>query len=128
MRLACIYACLDCSPSIRKEHLKAALAFWEYCEASVRFIFGDALGDALADELLKALRNQPDGLTRTEIRDLFGRNRKAGEIERALCTLAEYGLAESVQAPTDSGGRPPERWRLVRRGTTKTTETTKVGL
>jgi DNA replicative helicase MCM subunit Mcm2 (Cdc46/Mcm family) len=34
MRLSAIYAPLDCSAIVRAEHLKAALALWEYCEAS----------------------------------------------------------------------------------------------
>ena len=33
VRLSLIYALLDCSPVIRQEHLLAALALWEYCEA-----------------------------------------------------------------------------------------------
>src|SRR5437773_2051459 len=45
MRLALIYALLDCSRAICQEHLRAALALWQYAEASARFIFGDALGD-----------------------------------------------------------------------------------
>jgi len=124
MRLAIIYALLDCSSSIRKEHLLAALALWDYAEASAGFIFGDALGDPLADEILKALRNKREGLTRTEMRDHFGRNRKAEDIERALGVLAEYGLAELIREQEGKEGRPPECWRAVLPGTTKTTETT----
>jgi hypothetical protein len=30
VRLAMLYALLDCSPAIRVEHLDAALAFWHY--------------------------------------------------------------------------------------------------
>ena len=56
MRLACIYALLDCSPLVHREHLLAALALWDYCEASARGIFGDSLGDPVADEILRALR------------------------------------------------------------------------
>lgn len=78
MRLALVYALLDQSREIRDVHLLAALALWEYVEASVRFIFGDSIGDPVADEILRALRNAPQGLTRTDIRDLFGRNRSAG--------------------------------------------------
>lgn len=125
MRLACIYACLDRSAVIRKEHLMAALALWEYSEASARFIFGEALGDPLADEIRKALRNNPEGLTRTEIRDIFKRNRKGEEIEKALCVLAQCGLAEPVRDQASEEGRPAERWRRIQPGTTKTTETTK---
>ena len=34
MRLACIYALLDCSEVVRLEHLGAALEVWDYCAAS----------------------------------------------------------------------------------------------
>jgi len=54
VRLALIYALLDCAREIRAEHLRAALAIWTYCEASARFIWGDSLGDPTADEILRA--------------------------------------------------------------------------
>lgn len=109
MRLACIYALLDQSAIIRREHLDAALAVWDYCEASARFIFGDALGDPMADEILRLLRQAENGLTRTEISNHFGRNRSASQISRALTLLQESGLAECrPDAPV--GGRPAERW------------------
>ncbi len=108
MRLACIYALLDLSVTIRRDHLLAALALWEYAEASARYIFGDALGDPVADELLQALRARSDGMTRTEIRDLFGRHRSAHAIGRALGTLDAANLARRAQEETN--GRPAERW------------------
>jgi hypothetical protein len=78
MRLACIYALLGCSDVVRVEHLQAALAVWTYCEDSVRFVFGDVLGDPVADTILRALRTHPDGMTRTEIiADVFARHIKA---------------------------------------------------
>ena len=55
MRLACLYALLDMSVVVRQPHLEAALAVWSYVEASVRHVFGNALGDACADEILRAL-------------------------------------------------------------------------
>jgi hypothetical protein len=67
MRLALVYALLDSSSLIQAEHLSAGLAVWSYCEASARLIFGDALGDVTADEVLKALRGAANGLTRTEV-------------------------------------------------------------
>jgi Bifunctional DNA primase/polymerase, N-terminal len=125
-RLACLYALLDQSNVVRREHMVAALALWEYCEASCRFIFGDTLGDPDSDEILHALRARQDGMTRTEIRDLFGRNKSAGQIGRSLQGLAEQGLAMSREEKTE--GRPVERWFAIRLGetlgTTKTTETT----
>ena len=51
-----------------------------YCERSAEFLFGDALGDPVADELRAALLRSPSGVTKTEIRDLFGRNRRAGDL------------------------------------------------
>lgn len=108
MRLACVYALLDLSATIRVEHLKAALALWTYCESSARYVFGTSLGDRLADEILSALRAAPAGLTRTGIRDLFARNKSAEQIARALGLLLHAGLVRREQVPT--GGRPSERW------------------
>jgi len=109
MRLACLYALLDCSNVIRLAHLEAALAFWRYAEDSARFIFGDAMGDPLADEVLRLLReSSPDGLTRTDLYNLFGRNRKGSEISASLSLLAEHGLAYNQIEPTE--GRKAERW------------------
>ena len=66
LRLSLIYALLDGTATIRAEHLLAALAVWEYAEASARYIFGDALGNPVADRVLEQLRAAPQGLTRTE--------------------------------------------------------------
>jgi hypothetical protein len=114
MRLACIYALLDCSSIIRKEHLLAALALWDYSEQSARFIFGDALGDPVADKILLALREvSPNGFTQTDIySDIFGRNCSAKRIQAALNTLLQAGLArhEKVAQAEDEKGRPAEVW------------------
>jgi hypothetical protein len=118
VRLSLVYAALDQSEVIRREHLLAALAVWDYCEASARFIFGDSLGNPEADRILKELRRHPEGLTRTSIRNLFSRNRSEAEIEAALVCLAERGLAVYTQEPTE--GRPAELWKAIE-GTTETT-------
>jgi hypothetical protein len=108
MRVACIYALLDRSEVIRRPHLLAALAVWEYVEASAKFIFGDSLGDPVADLTIAALRANRGGLTRTEISNLFGNNSTSQEIDRGLNLLMECGLARCDRTPT--GGRPVERW------------------
>jgi hypothetical protein len=108
MRIALIYTLLDCSPVIRQEHLRAGLAVWDYCENSARFLFGSALGDPTADEILRALRDRTEGMTRQDIRDVFSRHKSSAEIGRALASLAENGLARFQRE--DSGGRPTERW------------------
>jgi hypothetical protein len=114
MRLACLYALLDRSPIIKAEHLTAALGVWQYSEASARFIFGDALGDPTADEILRALRSRAEGMTRTEIRELFQRNKPSAEIQRALSVLLEYGLAAMTSSrESEDQNRPTERWKAV---------------
>jgi hypothetical protein len=111
MRLACIYALLDSSTAIRADHLMAALAVWQYCEDSARFIFGEALGGATADEIIRELRIHPQGMTRSDIREHFNRNRSAAELGRALGVLQEYGLARMVRSREQEGQtRPTERW------------------
>jgi len=117
MRLACLYAVLECSSVIRVEHLKAAAALWEYSEQSARFIFGDALGDPIADEILSVLRRSPEGLTRTDIRDLFGRHRKAADVGRALGVLLKAEVVRREVRPTK--GRSEERWYATATKATK---------
>jgi hypothetical protein len=108
MRLAYIYALLDKSHVMRAEHLLAGVAVWDYCESAARFIFGESLGDPIADEIHRLLKISPGGVTRTEIRDHFGRNREAKSINSALDLLAQHGVALCRQEQT--GGRPVERW------------------
>jgi hypothetical protein len=118
MRLASVYAVLDRSALIAVEHLLAAVAVWDYVEQSVEHVFGDSLGDPVADELLRALRARADGLTRTDIRDLFGRHRPSDQITRALSTLSGACLVYS-EADESTGGRPAERWFATTSGGTQ---------
>jgi hypothetical protein len=112
MRLACLYALLDCSFQVEVRHLKAALALWDFCERSTKYIFGSSTGDPVADKIMDALRHRPEGMTRTEIRDLFLRHQQAERIDRALALLLTAALICREQVST--GGRPSERF-LVRR-------------
>src|SRR5262249_5462234 len=113
MRLACLYAVLDLSADIRAEHLLAALALWEYVEQSVHHVFGDALGDPVADQLLRLLRAAPDVLTHWEMTHAFGGNHSADRIGRALALLAQHRRADCEKRQT--GGRPEECWHARRR-------------
>jgi uncharacterized protein DUF3987 len=109
IRLACLYATLDRSPTIGTAHLDAALAFRRDSADSAAWIFGDALGDATADEIWALAKDRRDGVTRTEVRDLFSRNKKAREIDRALGVLEDAGRLHRATA-TDGRGRPAEAW------------------
>jgi hypothetical protein len=108
VRLALIYALLDGAANIDLPHLEAALAVWEYCELSAVHIFGDAIGDPVADEILRALQNAPGGMTRTAINELFGRHQRSDRIGAALQLLATRGRARPETRLTS--GRPSEIW------------------
>jgi len=109
VRLAALYAVLDLSEDIERGHLMAALALWEYAEASARYVFGDATGDAVADQVMETLTAAgTDGMTRTEISHRLGRNRSAERIGRALSMLLNTGRVRREQEET--GGRKAERW------------------
>ena len=114
VRLALIYALLDCSAQIAIDHLEAALAVWRYSADSARWIFGDSLGDQTADEIWAATKDRPTGVTRTEVSDMFSRNKKRREIDRALTVLEDAGRLQR-QSHTDGRGRPAEIWRPVTR-------------
>ena len=109
MRLAALYAVMGESLEIEREHLLAALALWDYSEKSARYIFGDATGDAVADQIYNALRVAgKDGMTRTEISNLFRRNMSSERIAQALGLLLAAGRVRRKRHKT--GGRQAERW------------------
>ncbi len=112
LRLSLVYALLDCSPVIRAEHQRAALALWEYAEASSKWIFAEALGNPVADKILDALRRAaPDGLVRSKISELFDHNLGTDAIEAALGLLRTVGKAHSERVDTE--GRAAELWRAT---------------
>lgn len=115
IRLGLIYALLDQKDVIEVAHLRAALAVWEYCETSVARIFGSALGDPIADAIMPALQEAGSaGMTRTAIRDLFGRHRAGDRIDLALALLAAKKRARMEK--TSTNGRPIETWFAVQGG------------
>jgi hypothetical protein len=110
VRLALAYTLIDERGEIGIDHLRAALALWEYADASAVYIWGEALGDPVADGIMRALRQAgAAGRTRTELRDLFGRHRDSEDIDRALAALAAASKATHIKR-ADTGGRPAELW------------------
>jgi hypothetical protein len=105
MRIACLYALADARHVIGLVHLQAALAVWRYCFESALWLFGDRLGDPMADAILAHLRRLwPKSATRTEISQLFHRNKPATELERGLALLHETRLAPVEKDCTNDGG------------------------
>lgn len=113
LRLSCIYALLDCSTKIKIEHHRAALALWNYCDRSARWIFGTSTGDKNADKILLALhRAGAVGMTRTEISErVFQRNISSDALSDALRVLRQSERAKSLKELT--AGAPCERWFYV---------------
>ena len=112
LRLALVLALMDEAREIELAHLFAALAIWERAEGSARFIFGDAIGDAVADEILRALRVAgAAGMTRTDISKLLNKHQSAERIGAALELLERRGLARHESRPTP--GAPVEIWRAT---------------
>ena len=113
LRLALIYALLDLSPLVGVEHLTAALALWEYSENSAHHIFGDYVGETLADEILRHLRSNPQGLTRTDFHHLFNRNKQSQDIMQALVQLRIFNVVKSEKVMINGRGR--EVWKALKK-------------
>lgn len=120
-RLAMLFALLDGSNLIGTEHLDAALAVWDYCRASARYLFGAEGAVDNARELnavqrdrkhfeddLTALDNaltRCGRLSRTEQRAVFSNNRSAHYVGLLRKELVSRGQAVE-QANSSTGGAP----------------------
>ncbi len=106
MRIACIYALMDCSDTVMPQHLLASLALWDYSEASVKYIFDTLTGDTIADKILEVLKIRKS-LDRTDIyTDIFKGHKKSKSIAQAIKYLENQNLIKIKQDTT--GGRPAE--------------------
>jgi RepB DNA-primase from phage plasmid len=110
LRLSMLYAIADHSEEMHRPHVESALAVWEYAEKSAREIFGDATGDRDADKVLSGLEDREDGLTRTEVSELFGRNKSRDELDRIQRVLLEAGRLRVTRTYEGKSKKPIERW------------------
>lgn len=114
IRLALIYALLDNDREIQPAHLAAALALWDYAQRSATWALEPTAGDPLARQIHTALTHQlPDGLTRTQLRDLLHRNPTTSQLDSALNLLANDGKITSSRVLT--AGRPAQLWTAATR-------------
>jgi hypothetical protein len=110
VRLSMLYALVDGSAVIRVEHLKAALAVWDYCRESARMLFtGDQPDnpDPLWLEVLNAIDAKP-GVLRSKLTEQFKRKANAEQLKEVLSWLLKQGKAHPTVENT--GGRKAERW------------------
>ncbi len=110
LRLSMVYALADCSQEIRRTHVESALAVWEYAEASALYVFGGTTGDPDADKVLSALEGADGGMTRNEIREFFGRNKGAAELDRIREVLLSEERIRVTRTREGDGKKPTERW------------------
>jgi hypothetical protein len=113
LRLALIYALLDQSSVIRPQHLEAALAIWDYADASVTAIFGDLTGDDIADRAYATLRAE-GRMSRNELMNAFGRNVSSARLGHALELLHQAGRVRAWRESPEGGkGRPRTVYEAV---------------
>ncbi|QDV19489.1 hypothetical protein Pan153_41550 [Gimesia panareensis] len=112
IRLSMLYALLDGVATINVDHLKAALAVWDYADDSARLIFNlaDTEGDTLERKILDVLEDYP-GITKTEIRDMISHKLKAKELNRSLKWLKQK--RKIVRESKIKNGRRYDVWYLA---------------
>lgn len=113
IRLALVYAMLDGTDLIGKDHLAAALSAWQYCVDSARFIFGaeaDANDDKpLAERVLHAL-GEGEKSTKDLHKALSGH--ASGSKLRSSLQYLEVRNAIVRTEIAETGGRPKTIWSL----------------
>ncbi|MDX1470023.1 MAG: bifunctional DNA primase/polymerase [Flavobacteriaceae bacterium] len=107
LKISLIYATVDGTENIKSEHIRAAKAFWDYCEHSINHIFKDHFSCKDTRRVMEFLRSNSKA-SRTEIRDLFNRNKSQEEIERIRLKLSNLGKIEVIEE-----GKK-EIWTLIR--------------
>jgi hypothetical protein len=111
LRLSLIYALLDGSSVIERQHLVAALAVWNYSVGSVRHLFGDSIGNNVADRIREQLSSvYPKQEERNKFYKWFGGHVTSKELTTAIKLLLEMDAIE--QSIQKTAGRSKELYRL----------------
>lgn len=82
LRLALVYALLDCKGQIDKNHLQSALAMWNYAQESALYIFRNKEKNSYEQKILEALEQGP--LTATDLSKIFNRHLPKEQLEPVL--------------------------------------------
>ena len=113
LRMATLFAVIDRAATVTVQHLKAALAVWDYCAASAKFIFASTLGNPLAEKIKAALESVGDsGMALSGLYDHFNGHVDKDELHSALKQLQTQGLARFEKLKTS--GRPSQIWFATR--------------
>jgi hypothetical protein len=113
IRLALLYSLMDPQAQlIEVDHLRAALAVWQFCDESARYIFGEADADPAVNRLMAALESGPK--TRTELNALFSGHLSSDRITDILSRQQALGRITMHRERSTGGGRLFEHWKLMR--------------
>jgi hypothetical protein len=111
LRLSALYAALDCSGQVEASHLHAALAVWDYCQASARLFFSGDPIDPIARRISEAISDSaPGGLSKWQISGVFHGHVSKERIDLALQQLTALGIIGCNQPPATGRGRPATIW------------------
>jgi phage/plasmid primase-like uncharacterized protein len=110
VRLAMIYTLLDGLTTIGLVHLEAAVALWQYCEQSARYVFHGRQTDGVAEKILNALAEKP--MTSTEIHRLFGNHVNKGRLSAVLSQLKGSNQIEDEQFRSEGQKKPTTFWKI----------------
>ncbi len=125
-KLSLIVSLINQESEISKESLMAAIHIWQYCSDSVNHLFANSLGDEALDTLYTTIKDRSEGLSRTEIRDHFSKNKSKQSIGQLLKSLESNNLIYSEKIKTT--GAPKEVWKAREDVEESTILTTKGGL
>lgn len=117
MRLALAYALADGAGAIAPDHLLAALAVWHYSARSARLVFPAGVRSTSdLEKLSQYLSEHSEGVTRSNVSELFARNKTAAELDGLLTQLVERKVATAERDEARSRpGRPALRYRSTGR-------------
>jgi hypothetical protein len=104
IRLSLIFAIINGHSRIQTTDQDAAVECWRFCDDSTKYIFGDRVEDARAVQILTTLRELPNGLTRSQMGEMW----RGKDLDESLGWLAKVGLIYRHEERTS--GRPAERW------------------
>lgn len=102
LRLALVYALLDCKGCIDKKHLQSALAMWNYAQESALYIFRSKEKNGYEQKILEALEHGP--LNATALSKVFNGHLPKEQLQPVLEQLeARQKIAVERQK---TNGRP----------------------
>ncbi len=107
LRIALIFALLDCREQVTEAHFNAALAIWDYAAQTARRVFGNTTGDKLADKIFAYVQRHGE-VTRWQLSaEALAGNTPKIDLDLALSLLVENNMMR-VRTEKRDGDKPTE--------------------